>query len=281
MAVGPIINEPGQRETLTSGREQDLVTPILQAVALCVASIWTLAWLFAMTVATGPLVFYVLVVGSVGAQVLIELRKRQSLPDWRWIVVSIVWRMLVAFVGDLIWMDYRLGWPLWSVLYFDAACLLLMSPGVLVISVLFLRLIDPTYPNPRKAIERYGPQLFWQRDPAMMAYDAVRETVPVRLDLADGHGNHKMLDVDVTSTLQQFAAAVIADQEQFSERGAMELGSRKAERKQEFIALRDEMIDRALIGWKNADNHQSGYWWTAAAIRALEEIRDYPLSVVH
>jgi len=280
MAVGPIINEPGQRETLTSGREQDLVTPILQAVALCVASIWTLAWLFAMTVATGPLVFYVLAAGSVGAQVLPELRKRERLPDWRWIVVSVVWRMVVAFLADLIWMDYRLGWPVWAILYFDAGCLLLMSPGVLVISVLFLRLIDPTYPNPRKAIERYGPQLFWQPDPARETYEATREVVPVRLDIEDEKGNHKMLDLDVTPSLQQFAAAVLADKDQFSERGAMELGSQKAERRQEFIALRDEMIDRRLIGWKNTDNHQSGYWWTAAAIRALEEIRDYPLSSV-
>ena len=45
----------------------------------------------------------------------------------------------------------------------------------------------------------------------------------------------------------------------------------------DYRTLRDELIGRDVLKWKNTKNHRSGYVWTVAAKRVLREIRDFPL----
>jgi len=109
-----------------------------------------------------------------------------------------------------------------------------------------------------------------------------RPIVPVTLDLVRG-SHHTLLEMDITPELQAFAGRVIAWREDpdaplgvtFSEAGyTRATGESKADA---FIALRDEMMDRGLLRWKNPAHHLAGYQFRAGFDEAMRYVAEYPL----
>jgi hypothetical protein len=97
-----------------------------------------------------------------------------------------------------------------------------------------------------------------------------REYVPVRLDVEEG-GRHRFLDLDVTREMGLFAARVITGSAAFAEAAALECGMGKAD----FEALRDTLLARGVIRWKNPDNHRSGYDFLGGFHATLRAIVDH------
>jgi len=97
-----------------------------------------------------------------------------------------------------------------------------------------------------------------------------REYVPVRLDVEHG-GRHRFLDLDITRELALFASRVIAGSVSFGERGALDCGAAVGE----FEALRDELMERGVVRWKNPDNHRSGYDFLGGYHATLRAIVDH------
>jgi len=92
-------------------------------------------------------------------------------------------------------------------------------------------------------------------------------------------GEHLQLDIDITPELQVFARRVLAWREDalaplglsFAEASAGKVGF------DGFLALRDEMMARGLLRWKNPEHHLSGYVFRAGFDEALDYIARYPL----
>jgi len=105
-----------------------------------------------------------------------------------------------------------------------------------------------------------------------------RQVVPVRLALQAG-AQTRHLDIDITPELQVFARRVLAWREDalaplglsFAEASAGKVGF------DGFLALRDEMMARGLLRWKNPEHHLSGYVFRAGFDEALDYIARYPL----
>lgn len=103
----------------------------------------------------------------------------------------------------------------------------------------------------------------------------VRKVIPIRLDIIDGR-HHRLLDIDITDDLQAFAQAVVDGKTTFAETGAGDFGLH-GKRKEEFIALRDALLDRGVIRWKNVENPRSGYDFLRGFDEAMIEVASYPL----
>ena len=107
-----------------------------------------------------------------------------------------------------------------------------------------------------------------------------RPIVPVTLDLVRGT-HHTLLELDITPELQAFAERVMAWREDpdaplglsFAEASAGKVGVVP----EEFVALRDEMMDRGLLRWKNPAHHLAGYQFRAGFDEAMQYVAEYPL----
>jgi len=107
-----------------------------------------------------------------------------------------------------------------------------------------------------------------------------RPIVPVTLDLVRG-SHHTLLEVDITPELQDFAERVMAWRENadaplglsFAEASAGKCGVTP----EAFVALRDEMMDRGLLRWKNPAHHLAGYQFRAGFDEAMRYVAEYPL----
>jgi len=106
-----------------------------------------------------------------------------------------------------------------------------------------------------------------------------RQVVPVRLALTDGKHQTRHLDVDITSELQVFARRVLLWRE--NEKAPLGLSFAEAPAQSVefdgFLALRDEMMARELLRWKNPEHHLSGYVFRAGFDEAMRYVASYPL----
>jgi len=109
-----------------------------------------------------------------------------------------------------------------------------------------------------------------------------RPVVHARLELVAGN-THRLLDVDITPELCAFARRVLAwraDEDaplglSFAEASA----GREGVTPQEFTALRDEMIARGVLRWKNPEHHLSGYEFRAGFDEAMRYVASYEMEV--
>ena len=106
-----------------------------------------------------------------------------------------------------------------------------------------------------------------------------RQVVPVRLALTDGKHQTRHLDVDITAELQVFARRVLLWRE--NEKAPLGLSFAEAPAQSVefdgFLALRDEMMARGLLRWKNPEHHLSGYVFRAGFDEALRYVAAYEM----
>ena len=112
----------------------------------------------------------------------------------------------------------------------------------------------------------------------MEASPLERPIVPILLDIVRG-GQHRYLAIDITSELQVFARRVLLWRE--NEKAPLGLSFAEAPAQSVefdgFLALRDEMMARGLLRWKNPEHHLSGYVFRAGFDEALRYVAAYEM----
>jgi len=107
-----------------------------------------------------------------------------------------------------------------------------------------------------------------------------RPIVPVTLDLVQG-SHHALLEVDITPELQDFAKLVMVWREDASDPLGLSFAEASAGKclvtSEEFVALRDEMMDRGLLRWKNPAHHLAGYQFRAGFDEAMRYVAEYEM----
>jgi len=97
-----------------------------------------------------------------------------------------------------------------------------------------------------------------------------REYVPVRLDVTEGT-RHRLLNLEITREMGTFASRLLVDSVTFSEAGAGECGVDVLA----FRSLRDQLLERGLLAWKNEANPRSGYVMRRGYHQVLRQIVDH------
>jgi len=260
---------PGQRESIKGGRDQDLHTPLYQTLALMACGAWVLMWL----------VFIALVIGSWLAfaisGIVFYVRWRRYERSLRWDIGNAILHVLVVVLLDGIWTTYIMTWTPWQKLIFTLLCLLMASPGVWFYYHITIRVGDPNYPSPRKAVEQREPQMPWYRDDdgEVLELAEPQEAQLVTLEIVEGDKRRYLTDIEITPGLQRFCKGVLDGSVTFSEGGA---AGCEWKPKAAFIDLRDQMLEREMIAWKNTGNTRSGYHIRPVARRALAELAALP-----
>jgi len=105
-----------------------------------------------------------------------------------------------------------------------------------------------------------------------VAQDAPKAQI-VTLEIVEGPTRRYLTDIELTPELQRFCRGVVDGSVTFSEGGADSCDWPKSA----FKGMRDQMIERGFIAWKNEGNTRSGYYFHPIAWRALEELATLPL----
>lgn len=170
--IGGGFGAPGQRESIKGGRDQDLLTPVWQTVALCFCGVWIIGWLAATAMVMGAMLGYVL-----SLAVFVVRWGRKIARDWEteytytsyaayfgWILLNLTIHICIGYGGDLIWTSYVMPWSPWQKLWFVLISVAMSVPFGVLGYVLIVRLFDPNYPSPRKAVDQRQPQMPWYLD---------------------------------------------------------------------------------------------------------------------
>lgn len=101
--------------------------------------------------------------------------------------------------------------------------------------------------------------------------------VLVTVALVDGLSTRYLNDVPVTPEMQEFLTAFLKDPDNdtFAERTAKRFGGNALVA--DFQTLRDSLIKRMVLKWKNKKNTKSGYVWTALGKRAVRQLAQMEL----
>lgn len=101
--------------------------------------------------------------------------------------------------------------------------------------------------------------------------------VLVTVALVDGLSTRYLNDVPVTPEMQSFLSAFLEDPDKntFAERTAKRFGGNALVA--DFQTLRDSLIKRMILKWKNEKNTKSGYIWTALGERAVRQLAQMEL----
>ena len=166
-------------------------------------------------------------------------------------------------------------WPLWVIL------LPLEWPTPLLILYcrnLYPKLLNDNWPPPwAQADPATLGAVTWHDWDARTGVGALEVAQPqaqlITLEIVEGATRRYLTDIELTAELQSFCRRVLAKTITFSEGGADACDWPKTA----FADLRDQMIERKFIEWKNAENTRSGYYFHPIAWRALEELAELPL----
>ena len=265
---------PGQRGIEKGGRDQDLLTPLWQGVALCVLGAWIIGWFVALSLVLGAVLGYALSLAALCVRARRLTAKYTSIP-WLWIWVNLAIHTGIAFALDLIWTPYLLPWTPWIKLWWSLLYIVLIAVGALLFYTIVIRVFDPHYPSPRKAVEVLEWMRPWERD----SIDEVLELAEpqdaqlVTLEIIEGDKRRYLTGIEITPGLQRFCKGVLDGSVTFSEGGA---AGCEWKPKAAFIDLRDQMLEREMIAWKNTGNTRSGYHIRPVARRALVELAALP-----
>jgi hypothetical protein len=107
--------------------------------------------------------------------------------------------------------------------------------------------------------------------------EADPKRVLVTVNLIDGNATRYLNDVPVTPEMQEFLTAFLKDpkRDTFAERTAKHYGGN--ELVADFQILRDKLIKRTMLAWKNKKNPKSGYVWTVPGKRAVRQLAQMKL----
>lgn len=266
---------PGQRGIEKGGRDQDLLTPFWQGVALCVCGGWCLMWLVFIALVVGPILAFVL---SAGAFLIrLYFKKRAHVEPLAWMVTNVVIHVTIAFALDAIWTDYMLGWTPWNKMIWSALCVLMISPVAWFYYHTVIRVADPHYPSPRKAVEQRQPQMPWYRDqPVAVPTELIPRLVRTQVESKDPTYHAGMLDLPPVREWYAFALWVLRNPDDFKESKAKSFGV-KIDLKSDkppwygrgFRQVRADILARQWGHWVDEANHEQGFVLLPEAITAF------------
>lgn len=271
------IGGPGQRETIRGGRDQDLLTPFWQTVAICVCCAWIIGWLVALALVVGSVLGYVL------SFVLLLLRwryitRRHTQIPWQWIVWNIgVVHSLVPYLFDaFVWTGYILPWSPWLKMLWSLICCVMIAPPGLLVYVLAVRILDPNYPSPRKATDQREPQMPWYRDNPE-ALEIVNPPRLLRIQVDNADNGYGVLDLPPVIEWYDFAGWLIENPGGFSEPNAKRFEVKITLKQNKppwygrgFRQVRDDLLARQWADWVDSSARNLGLVLYSEALAAFE-----------
>lgn len=268
---------PGQRETIRGGRDQDLLTPFWQRVTLCVEGAWILAWLVAMALVVGPLLGYV--VSWIALSIRWRfLRKGFTVIPWQWLAVNVTTHTLAAYGADVIWTPYLLPWSPWLKMIWSALCAVMIAPAALMAYVIAVRLLDPNYPSPRKAVDQRQPQMPWYVDDPAEPIPLGPRLLSVQVESTDPRYHSGVLDLPPVREWYDFALWILRNPTGFSEPNAKRFGVKlnlKSDKPpwygRGFRQVRDDLFERGWASWNDPAAKQQGIALYEEALAAFHE----------
>ena len=95
-----------------------------------------------------------------------------------------------------------------------------------------------------------------------------RQLVTLRLD--EGGSSRYVHDIPMSPGMRRFARRLAKENGSFSERGAAECGVGR----DDFLALRDQLLERGIVAWKNPDSPRAGYSFGRGFEKAMEALAE-------
>jgi len=277
--IGGGFGAPGQRESIKGGRDQDLLTPFWQMVALCAMGAWMLGWLAAMAMVLGAVLGYALSLAVLLVRSA-RLVKRYHVVPWVWVWVNLALHVGLAFAADLIWTGYVMPWTPWQKLWFVVIAAVMIAPPAVFSYVMVVRLFDPNYPSPRKAVDQRQPQMPWYVDepPLDVSQLGTPQLVRVQVESKDPRYSAGMLDLAPVREWYDFALWLLRHPDGFSEPNAKRFEVKvdlKSNRPpwygRGFRQVRDDLFARTWAEWANSSAHEQGIVLHEEALVAFHE----------
>lgn len=179
------------------------------------------------------------------------------------------WWGCVVYVASTWGRAMGQSWPLWLV---PLALQWIKPQWTLYRRNLTPKLLNDNYPAPFAQMDPNKSGFVtaenWDARAGIAPLAVAQPATLITIDLADSTTHRYLTDIALVPELQQFAQGVLAGIVSFSERGATGCHWDKAA----FQDLRDQMIERKMITWKNGHNKRSGYNIGPVARRALGEL---------
>ena len=192
-----------------------------------------------------------------GATVYRPLR-RDADVDVQW---AVAWRVAVCITGLAGTIGAWIHWPKLWILWISLAALCLALVGV------FLWLDRDLFRDDR---ERRKIQTH-HGDSARREAEPERHLVTLRLD--EGNTSRYLHDIPMDTPMRMFAKRLHNGTAAFSERGAAECGVTR----ETFIILRDQLLERGIVTWKNPDSPRAGYAFGRGFEAAMRALAEFPL----
>lgn len=271
------LGQAGQRETIHGGRDQDLLTPFWQTVALCILGAWALGWIVALALVIGPLLAYALSISILVARWRYVARRHREIP-WQWLAWNVCGHAAIPVALDAwVWTGYILAWSAWSKMLWTILCALMIAPAALLWYVIVIRILDPNYPSPRKAMDQREPQMPWYRDaPAAQAAPTVPRLISVAVSENEPRFHDGRLDLPPVPEWYRFALQIIRHPEEFGETTAQRFGVKLDLKSNKppwygrgFRQVRNDILSRRWGRWVDDDHHKAGFILYAPALTAF------------
>jgi hypothetical protein len=261
--------KPGGYETSSSGREQDLITPLLQGAALHALAIWTAAWFVAWGIGMGPssvfIVFFALMAWYIG----LWLHRHESI-HWLHVIGVLIVGTGIPYVLDQIWIGYILPWSPFFKILWSLFCLPVVACGAIIFKRMYVGLIDPHWPPPRVAVERVG-RLRYDSPEIVEPEIEIRE-IPSREITFERMRESKDLGIDYfgipdmnTREWHQYIRRMLIDYARPESYDGDVIGwsetiahDRFGIAEAEYRRVRNAAIDAGLLKWRNPDHKQEG-----------------------
>lgn len=192
-----------------------------------------------------------------GATVYRPLR-RDADVDVQW---SVAWRVAVCIAGLAGTIGAWIHWPELWIVWISMAALCLALVGV------FLWLDRDLFRDDR---ERRKMQIH-HSDSDVREQKPERHLVTLRLD--EGNNSRYLHDIPMDTSMRVFARRLQSGTAAFSERSAAECGVTR----ETFIALRDQLLERGIVTWKNPDSPRAGYAFGRGFEAAMRALAEFPL----
>jgi len=97
-----------------------------------------------------------------------------------------------------------------------------------------------------------------------------RQLVTLRLD--SDTSSRYVHDIPMSAEMRRFAKRLADGLTAFSERGAADCGVSR----DDFLTLRDQLLERGVLSWKNADSPRAGYTFGRGFERAMRVLGECP-----
>ena len=257
---------PGQRETIKGGRDQDLLTPFWQTLALLACGPWCLMWLVFWGLVVGPVLGYVIALTVLLVRCRRLTKKYTAIP-WQWIAWNLVIHVGVAFALDRIWTPYLLTWSLWNKVIWSVLCALMIAPAAWFYYHTTIRTADPNYPSPRKAVDQRQPQMPWYRDqPVAQPTELIPRLVRTQVESSDPNYHAGMLDLPPVREWYAFALWVLRNPGDLTETKAKSFkvklslkGDKPPWYGRGFRQVRSDILARQWGHWVDESNHGQGF----------------------